>query len=725
MPLVDQSPNPAGRYNQVITPPEQKPKDYLLAISAGLILLVVGWLGVWSNHFHSSFHFDDTPTIVENPFLPHFSNIPRYFTDPRTFSAMKETADYRPLLSTLFALDYRLGRGAKAFVFQSENFVWFGAQLLVLVLLFRCIPGGNYYSAVFGAFLFAVHPITAGVVNYPLQRGVLMGSFGVTAGLLIWVFWPRWLPQALPLKLKRVPEHGFDEYLRKNFALLEARYLKLIHAPVGLYLWPVVPLLLAEPATAVFAPILIAYILVVDTGRKLRDAIPAAVICGAYWIFQTAFVWQYGALSRPPAWNYWITQPWVAMRYLFAFLAPIHLSADSDLAPFAHLWDPLALAGYAGVAALGGLAVFLGRRGRRDDWRAVAFGIWWFLIALAPYAAVPRRALEADWNMYLACVGLSLAVSRAAWIGFSHLYESNMRIPVLIGGPALALGVLVACGWETHERNAVWESESSLWSDVMVKSPGNGRAFMNYGITRLADQDNGLALQYFTQARDISPRDAVIEINLARAYNTLSRSQDAEAGFRRAIADAPAYAPAYSSFALWLTSQERLTEGLDMADRAVKLDPYDIQGRRTILEVLARQHNWLDLKQAATDGLALYHDDEGMKAAVQVAETGINAVVVAKAAAAKEPTVDHLLSLSVHYYELRQYEDCIRSAREALKINPDLGEAYANIATAYHTMGKLDETIAALREEVRINPNLRAASHNLEVVLAEKAGTGH
>jgi tetratricopeptide (TPR) repeat protein len=677
---------------------------------------------VWSNHFTSSFHFDDIPTIVENPFLPHLSNVPRYFTNPRTFSAMKETADYRPLLSTLFALDYQWGRGAKAFIFQSESFVWFGAQLLVLVLLFRCIPGGNYYSAIFGAFLFAVHPITADTVNYPLQRGVIMGSFGVTAGLLIWIFWPRWLPQTLPLKLKRVPQTGFDEYLRKNFALLETRYLKFIHAPVGLYLWPVVPLLLAEPATAMFAPILIAYILVLDTGRKLRDAIPAAVICGAYWIFQTAFVWRLGAFSRPPAWNYWITQPWVVMRYLFAFFAPIHLSADTDLTPFAHFWSPLALAGYAGVAALTVLAVFLGRR---EEWRAVAFGIWWFLIALTPYAAVPRRVVEADWNMYLACMGLALALSRAAWIGFRRLYESEMRTPALIGAPVLALGVLLAFGWGTHGRNAVWESEASLWSDVMMKSPQNGRAYMNYGITRLAQQDSGLALQYFTQAAQISPQDAVIEINLARAYNAVSRAPDAEATFRKAIADAPAYSPAYSSFARWLAAQERLGEGLDMASKAVKLDPYDVIGRRTMLEVLAQQHNWLDLKQVATDALVLYPDDDGMKASIQVADTGINAVSVAKITAIKEPTVNHLLALSVHYYEVRRYEDCIQSAREALKINPDLGEAYANIATAYHTMGKLDETIAALREEIRINPNLHSATHNLEVVLAEKAGTGH
>ena len=69
--------------------------------------------------------------------------------------------------------------------------------------------------------------------------------------------------------------------------------------------------------------------------------------------------------------------------------------------------------------------------------------------------------------------------------------------------------------------------------------------------------------------------------------------------------------------------------------------------------------------------------------------------------------------------------DCIRAAREALRIDPNLGEAYANIATAYDTMGKVDEAIAALREEVRINPNLRLATRNLSVELAIKARSGH
>ena len=633
-----------------------------------------------------------------------------------------ETSDYRPLLSTWFAVDYWLGGGAKAIVFQSESFIWFTLQILLVFLLFRVIPGGNYPSALLGTLLYGLHPIAADTVNYPLQRGVIMGSSGVIAGLFLWILWPRLLPQQLPITLKRVPEHGLDEYLRKNFQQLETGYLKFIHAPVALYLWPVVPALLADPAAAVFAPILVAYILVFETDRKLRHAIPAAAVCGAYWIFQTIFTWKSGALSRLPAWNYWITQPWVAMRYLFDFFLPVHLSADTDLAAFARFWSPLALAGYAGVAALAGLAIFLGRR---SEWRAVAFGIWWFLIALTPYAAIPHRAVEADWRMYLAFAGLALAASRTAWIVFERLYQSRMRLPAAIAAAAVAVVLLALLGWGTHQRNADWESEATLWSDVMVKSPLNGRAFMNFGLTRMTQRDPLSAIGYLVRGEALSPRDADIEIALARAYNTLSRTADAESHFKQAIAVGPSYSPAYSAYSQWLQSQGRTLEGFAMARKAIGLDSYDLIAHRTVMDVIAQQHQWIDLKRAANETLRLYPNDPDGTLALQVAQTGIDQVAPAEKKAGQEPSVDHYLYLSVQYYENQRYADCVRAAKEALKIDPNLGEAYANMATAYHTMGRVDEAIAALREEVRINPNLRSATHNLSVELAIKARSGH
>jgi protein O-mannosyl-transferase len=735
-----------SRYNLSITPSDvalnidKKPRDYLLILAPVLILVVIGWLGVWSNHFESGFHFDDVPTIVANPYIQHPSGVARFFTNPRVSSRDKDTAAYHPLLSTWFAMDYWLG-GGKPFAFQMENFFWFVALLVALALLFLRIPGIHYLGAAFATLLFGLHPVTADTVNYALQRGVIMGSFGVIAGMLIWVVWPWQLPQTLPLTLKRVPEHGWDEFLRKNFNRLEDLYLKIIHAPVGLYLWPVVPALLAEPAAAVFAPILVAYIVLFENElsekkRTVRNAIPAGVVCGGYWIFQLVFAWKVGEISRIPTANYWFTQPWVAMRYLFKFFVPVHLSADTDFPAFAHPWDPLAIAGYVGVTGLVILAV---RLGRKPVWRTVSFGIWWFLLALLPDAVVPHRVVEADWRMFLPFAGLALSVAGLASIALEAVLNRSPRtkgtpegaevglapqILIFAAGGVLAVGLAGLLGWATFERNTVWESEPALWSDVLAKSPRNGRGLMNFGLTRPRDTSQQVAFGYLERAATVSPHDPLIEVNLARGYARLSQPAAAEARFRRATADAPSWSPAWSAYADWLLAEARISEAFQMASKAVALDAWDFAGRRAMMDVMAQRHEWTTLKQFANETLRLSPNDPDGQSSLLVAQAAIDAVGKAETVATAEPSIDHYLNLSVLYYETQRYEDCIKAAREALRINPNLGEAYSNIASAYHRMGKLDETIAALEQEVRINPNLRSAKKNLAIELALKEKSG-
>lgn len=701
----------------------------MLILAPVLIIVVIGWLGVWSNHFESGFHFDDIPTIVANPNVQHLSGVSRFFTEPRVSSTEKDTAAYHPLLSTWFAVDYRAG-GGKPFVFQMESLFWFAALIVVLTLLFWRIPGVHYLGAVFAALLFGFHPITADTVNYALQRGVIVGAFGVAAGMLIWVVWPWQLPQTLPLKLKRVPEHGWDEYLRKNFKRLEDLYLKIIHAPMGLYLWPVVPALLIDSGTAVFAPILAIYIVLFEKKRALRNAIPAAVICGGYWIFQLVFTWKLGEYTRVPTANYLFTQPWVAMRYLFKFFVPVHLSADSDFAAFAHFWDPLAIAGYLGVAGLVVLAI---RLGRKPAWRTVSLGIWWFLLALLPTAVVPHRVVEANWRMFLPFAGLALSVAGLASIGIEALTSrfavtegtKPRPIPIYAAGGVLALGLIALLGWATLERNAVWSSEAALWGNVLAESPHNGRAFMYYGLVRPIDNNQSPGIDYLSRAAAVAPHDPLIEVNLARGYGRLGQTVAAEAAFKRAMADGPSWSPAWSSYGEWLLSQNRADEAKEMASKAVALDPWDFSGRRTLMDVMAQRHEWAALKQFADETLRLSPNDPDGQSSLLVAQAGIDEVGKAETTATAEPTIDHYLNLSVLYYQTQRYEDCIQAARQALKINPNLGEAYANIASAYHRMGKLDETIAALEQEVRINPNLPSAKKNLAIELALKEKSAH
>jgi tetratricopeptide (TPR) repeat protein len=139
------------------------------------------------------------------------------------------------------------------------------------------------------------------------------------------------------------------------------------------------------------------------------------------------------------------------------------------------------------------------------------------------------------------------------------------------------------------------------------------------------------------------------------------------------------------------------------------------------MDYLAQDHQWEKLKQFAEATLIRDPGNPDGIRSLEVAGTGLDHVDKVARRAKEEPTVDNYLALSVEYFNTHRYEDCIQAAKEALKINPNQAEVYANLATAYHTLGKLDETIAALQQEIRLNPGLPNAKSNLEVVLREKA----
>src|SRR6476620_3287145 len=95
------------------------------------VLLAAILLAAYSNHFQNSFHFDDAHTIENNAAIRELRNIPRFFVDATTFSALPSNQSYRPIVTTLFAIDFKLG-GLHPFWFHLSIFGLFAA----LVFLF-------------------------------------------------------------------------------------------------------------------------------------------------------------------------------------------------------------------------------------------------------------------------------------------------------------------------------------------------------------------------------------------------------------------------------------------------------------------------------------------------------------------------------------------------------------------------------------------------------------
>lgn len=77
------------------------------------------------------------------------------------------------------------------------------------------------------------------------------------------------------------------------------------------------------------------------------------------------------------------------------------------------------------------------------------------------------------------------------------------------------------------------------------------------------------------------------------------------------------------------------------------------------------------------------------------------------------PTADNLVSLSLAYYQVGRYRDCIIAATSAVGLNPNYAEAHNNIAVAHHALGEWDLAIVAALAALRIKPGFVLAQNNL------------
>ena len=615
-----------------------------------LPILILALCAAYSNHFQNSFHFDDFHTVTDNPNIRSLANIPRFFTDARTFSVLPANCSWRPLVSTSLAVDYWMGKGLQPIAFHASTFLLYLVQIVVLFFLCELVfeyarPGGpNRIAAFFAAGLYGLHPACAETVNYVIQRGDLYSTLGVVAGLYLYIRFPN-----------------------------RRRY--------GFYLLAVAAGALSKPTTLIFPLLLFVYVRLFEEENAARAAAPSLLVCALLGVLHARLTPATYVAGADSASAYRITQPYVALRYFGSFFLPVRLSADTDLRPLSGIGSPEALAGWLFLAAVLAAALLCSRR---RTWKPIGFGLWWFLIALAPTSLFPLAELENDHRMFFPFVGLAMSVAWAvALAGRRLLQRVPAAVPVSLAAVALTL---YGCG--TWQRNRIWRSEESLWRDVATKSPANGRGLMNYGLTLMAKGDMESALGYFERALKYRSEYPVLEINLGVANGALRRDVDAERHFQRALALAPADAQPYFYYARWLDERGRTAEALIRARAAVALNPAQ-PGAQALLA---------KLQSASTP------DPVGQ----------------AERTAAANPSAGNELDLSWRYYQAGRFAESIRAARDALRRKPGYAEAYNNIAVGYLGLGELDEALRNALEAVRLAPDNQLAKNNLAWIRQER-----
>jgi Flp pilus assembly protein TadD len=610
-------------------------------------VLIVAIIATYTNHFHNSFHFDDAHTVVNNAAIHALRNIPVFFHDATTFSSLPSNQSYRPLVSTLLAIDYRLG-GPQPFWFHMSVFALFVALTVLLAfVIYRVLDivgrsPRNLWIAGAAAAWYGLHPANADTVNYIIASSEVISTLGVIASFAVYFAFPR----------------------QRHF------YLYVLPAAIGI---------LAKPPAAIFAVLFAIYrALFRQKNARLAETrlqgvseiiVPFLICSAMLWFVQhmTPRNWIAGAAN---ARNYLITQPYVALLYSKTFFWPSGLSADYDLNPFTTTDDPRFWAGFAFVALFATAAI---TAAVFEKTRMIGFGLLWFLIALLPTSLFPLAEVMNDHRTFLPYIGFVIAVA-----GFiSLLLQARIAQHAMAKAALTFVIVLILCasGYATFQRNKVWKTEESLWHDVVTKSPRNPRGLMNYGLTLMAKGDFAGALDYFHRAQSISPYYSVLLINLAIAEDATKQSTAAEQHFKDALRLAPTSPDSYTYYARYLLSHSRAEEARAFLRGALELSPTDVTARELLTQADGQTSNQ-PATQTAESYLALslqrYRE-----------ERYAEAIAACRAALELRPNyAEAWNNICAAYNKLGRHEEAAAACEQALRYKPDFELARNNLRFA-------------------------------------------
>lgn len=660
-------------------------KNYTFSIL--VLILLAGLTGVYLNHFDNSFHFDDSHTIEQNPFIRDLKYIPDYFVNGTTFSNLPSNQSYRPLTSVTLALDYYFAGGYDPFYFHLSTFFWFILQAALMYVLylhlmnFAGVHSWNRYIALLFTAFYSYHTAIAETVNYVIARSDIISTVAVIASLLIYIKWPR-------LRITQ------------------------------LHLLPMIAGTLVKPPSLMYVPILVVYILlfeeklsfsgvfvrknfsgVLNTLKKSLPAIGCFVVLYAFTEYMTPKTWVAGGTDRV---LYILTQPSVIFHYVSTFVLPVQLSADTDWTPVTGWNDKRVL---LGLLFIGALIYLIFKTSKSKKYLPVSFGLAWFFIALVPTSVVPLAEVLNDHRLYFPFVGLTIAALwPVALFIFSRL-QPKPQLNIKLISLAFLL-ILAGHAYGTYQRNKVWDNEESLWYDVTVKSPQNGRGLMNYGLTQMEKGDYQAALNYFTKALQYTPNYYTLFINLGIVKDYMGWTPEAEADFQKAIQLNGEYAGGYYYYARFLSSHNRLDEALLNVQSAIRKNPVYLDALTLQLDLYSKAGNTVKMRETASAILKL---DPGNTHATELVDGEAGSIAIQQ----NPGTAEGWLNLSLSYYNSGMYEKCIECCREALRLKPDYAEAYNNICAAYNEMKQWDRAIEAGKKAVALNPDWALAKNNL------------
>lgn len=426
--------------------------------------VVVTFLVMAPNLQHGWTGWDDDEYVLENAHVTDFS-VEKL---GELFTTYEVQGNYHPLTMLSLALDYAVA-GDEASTFHRTNILLHALNVaLVFWLIF--LLAGRWEIALFVALLFGVHPMHLESVAWiSARKDVLYTAFFI-GGMIAW-----W-------RYVHTESSGRGMYALTFFLFLCS--------------------LLSKPMAVTFPLVL----LLLDYLRKrsdwkklLLEKVPFFALALGLGLLTTLTQRASGATADVPEFNLLESiaiAGYGTVMYLAKAIFPFQLSAFHPY-PMA-AGEALPGYFYAFPVILLALAYLAWRYLRKD--RPVLFGLTMFLVVLAPVSQLLPfgSAVIAERYTYVAYIGLFWAMAlflTGRW---------SLTPPLKLGGAAL-IGLMAVL---TVLRAPVWQSDETLWTDVIDKYPSD---YYAYGCRALHRDHQGqpqAAMADYNRCLQLNPRFA-------------------------------------------------------------------------------------------------------------------------------------------------------------------------------------------------------------------------
>jgi tetratricopeptide (TPR) repeat protein len=202
--------------------------------------------------------------------------------------------------------------------------------------------------------------------------------------------------------------------------------------------------------------------------------------------------------------------------------------------------------------------------------------------------------------------------------------------------------------------------------------------YNNRGITRRSMRQPELAIEDYTKAIELNPKNARFYVNRGNAAIDLRKPDDALADYQRAISIDPAYALAYASRGHYMLAMNKLDEAIQDLSKAISLDPENAE-------------------TYYTRALAYRSKGQFSKAISDLDK------YIAAGPANPQYLADGLLNRGIAYAEIGKLEQAIEDMTKAIVASPSYADAYGARAHTYRQMKKNDLAAADERKAAELS----------------------